>query len=139
MSRVLAVDWGERRIGLAVSDELRTLARPLPTLQVKTGQEGLAGVAAAVLAEGAVRVVLGRPLHMDGRSSALQVKVEAFAAALGRRLPGLDLVFWDERLTSVEAASLLKERGERVGRNKGRLDQVAAALLLQSYLDAGCP
>ncbi|MEW5763749.1 MAG: Holliday junction resolvase RuvX [Acidobacteriota bacterium] len=139
MSRILAVDWGERRIGLAVSDETRTLARPLPTLHVKGVREGQAGVAAQVVAQGAVRVVLGRPLHMDGRSSALEEKVTAFAAALARRLPSVDLVFWDERLTSVEAASMLRERGERVGRNKGRLDQVAAALLLQSYLDAGCP
>lgn len=137
--RILAVDYGKRRIGLAVSDETGTLARPLATLEVTDRRTAAEAVAEAVRREGAGAVVLGNPLHMDGRQSPMAEEVGLLARRLAALLPEVPVVLWDERLTSHEAQEILKERGERLRGRKGRLDQVAAAVLLQSYLDAGCP
>ncbi|MGC8762302.1 MAG: Holliday junction resolvase RuvX [Acidobacteriota bacterium] len=137
--RVLGVDYGKRRIGFAVSDETASLARPLETAEV-TGRRAAAEVVAETAKrEGARVVVLGDPRHMDGRESTLGEEIRLLARRIEALLPGVAVVLWDERLTSHEAAAILRERGERPEGRKGRLDQVAAAVLLQSYLDAGCP
>lgn len=137
--RILGVDYGKRRIGLAVSDETATLARPLATAEVAGRRAAAEVVAEAARREGARAVVLGDPRHMDGRESTLGGEVRLLARRIEALLPGVPVVLWDERLTSHEAEAILKERQERLRGRKGRLDQVAAAVLLQSYLDAGCP
>lgn len=137
--RVLGVDYGKRRIGFAVSDETASLARPLATAEVTGGRAAAEVVAETAKREGARVVVLGDPRHMDGRESALGEEIRLLARRIEALLPGVAVVLWDERLTSHEAAAILRERGERLEGRKGRLDQVAAAVLLQSYLDAGCP
>lgn len=138
--KILGVDYGRRRIGLAVSDETATLARPLATAEVSGQQKAAAeAVAEAARREGVRTVVLGDPRHMDGRESSLGAEVRLLARRIEALLPEVPVVLWDERLTSCEAEAILKERGERLRGRKGRLDQVAAAVLLQSYLDAGCP
>ncbi len=137
--RILGVDYGKRRIGLAVSDETATLARPLATAEVAGRRSAAEVVAEAARREGARAVVLGDPRHMDGRESPLGEEVRRLARRIEALLPGVPVVLWDERLTSHEAEAILKERQERLRGRKGRLDQLAAAVLLQSYLDAGCP
>ena len=135
MARVLAVDWGERRVGVAISDELRTLARPLPTLFVDSPRQAVDTLISLVLEHGAETVVVGHPVHMSGEESSSSRKARGLVQALAERLPGVRFVLWDERLSSRQAQEILRDRKERIRGKKGRLDQVAAAVLLQSYLD----
>ncbi len=137
MSRTMAIDWGKRRVGLAVSDETRTLARSLDTLEVESARDAVDRVARLAADHEVDTMVIGDPVHMSGRQSEGGREVRRFMAMLEQKLPDVRFVLWDERLTSHEAAAILRERGERrKGRSKGRLDQVAAAVLLQSFLDS---
>ncbi len=135
MARILAVDWGERRIGLAVSDPTGTIASGLETLQVRTPGEGSERVAALVAELEAEAVVVGLPLLLSGERGSAAQAAESFAAAL-RAACAVPVHTWDERLTSALAQRRMHERGERVGssRGKGRVDQGAAIVLLESWL-----
>ena len=138
--RVLAVDVGGRRIGLAISDISRTLARPLRTLTVRNASDGVDQVTAEIarlLAEddGLSTVVVGLPLHLDGAASEQTERVVAFIDALKMRI-SLPIVTVDERLTSHEAERLLAEGTRDWRERKARLDAVAAAVILQDYLEA---
>ncbi len=129
---VLGVDWGRRRVGVAVSDELGRMAHPLVTLEPKS----LAGLVRelAELARGraATTLVLGLPKHMNGSEGDSATAVRQLAKQLEEA--GLRVILWDERLTSWEAEGRLRQGGGGRG-DKGRVDRAAAALLLQAYLD----
>lgn len=129
----LGVDWGRRRVGVAVSDELGRMAHPLATLEPKS----LAGLVQSLVdlarERGAKAVVLGLPKHMNGSEGESAGAVRKFAAEL--EAAGLTVIFWDERLTSWEAEGRLREGGG-FQKAKGRVDRAAAALLLQAYLDS---
>ena len=131
--RILAVDWGERRIGLAVSDPTGVIASALPTLTVSGRDDALARVAAAAQACEAERIVVGLPLTMAGGRGEAALAAEAFAEALRRRLP-LTVDTYDERLTSALSQRRLHERGIKTGHAKGKVDAGAAVALLESYL-----
>jgi putative Holliday junction resolvase len=138
--RVLAVDVGKRRIGLAISDVSRTLARPLLTLTVRNARDGVNQVAAEIARlkeedDGLSTVVVGLPVRLDGTPNAQTPRVAAFIDALKARTP-VPILTADERLTSVEAESLLAERVRDWRQRKARLDAVAAAVILQDYLEA---
>lgn len=139
MGRVLAVDWGKRRVGLAISDETRTLARPLETLADESAGGLLARLEETVRENSVEIVVVGQPLHMSGKSSSSARSAERLARDLAGKVHGVRVVMWDERLTSREAAEILRGHGEKVRRASGRLDEVAATVLLQAYLDSGAP
>jgi putative Holliday junction resolvase len=133
--RVLGIDPGARRIGLALSDPEGQFASPLPAVVAHGADEIVRKLAAEVARCQAVRVVMGLPLRLDGS--------EGESARLARRLAerlqaetGLPVVLWDERLTSRAAQRTLNETGTRRSRRKQAVDSIAAALLLQSYLDA---
>ena len=132
MSRILAVDWGRRRIGLAVSDPTGTVVRPLPTLNVTTPADAVRGVTAAAEKEEASTVLLGLPLNMDGGEGASAREVRALGESLAAE--GLSVIYHDERMTTEAAREYLRSRGERRP-DKSRLDQVAALLLLENYLE----
>ena len=131
--RVLAVDWGERRIGLAVSDPTGVIATPLPTLRVRGREEAIAGVARMAAAQEAVRIVVGLPLLMSGERGRAAEAALAFAKSLAART-GLEVDTYDERLTSAMSQRRLRETGVRTGRAKEKVDQGAALVLLESYL-----
>jgi len=136
--RAMGVDLGRRRIGLAVSDPTGTLARPLGTLTIDSG-DGTDAVARAVgrLAsedDGLSVVVVGVPSRLDGSSTQRTEEARAFIAALGR-LTSIPIVGEDERLTSHEAEARLAELERDWTKRKRRLDAAAAAVILQSYLD----
>jgi putative Holliday junction resolvase len=138
--RVLAVDVGERRIGLAISDVSRTLARPLLTLTVRNADDGVDQVAAEIARlkeedDGLSTVVVGLPVRLDGTPNAQTPRVAAFVDALRACTP-VPILTADERLTSREAESLLAERVRDWRQRKARLDAVAAAIILQDYLEA---
>ena len=116
--RILGVDWGERRIGLAVSDPSGVIASPLPTLVVSGREEAIAGVAKAALEHEAERIVVGLPLLMSGEQGRAAEAALRFAKSLGERT-GLAVETYDERLTSALGERLLRESGTRRKRDKG--------------------
>jgi len=131
--RILAVDWGERRIGLAVSDPGGVIATGLPTLSVRSRAAALAGVAGAAAEHGVERIVVGLPLLLSGQPGQAAESALAFARSIGERT-GLPVETYDERLTTALAQRRLHEAGVRTGSAKSRLDQGAAVALLESYL-----
>ena len=140
MGRVLAVDWGLKRVGVALSDETRVIARPLPTLHVTSLQQAVAALIDLVRANDVCTLVIGLPIHMSGTEGESAQQARQMVEALKAKLPAMRFVLWDERLTSKEAGEILKSHKEKVrGNNKGRIDQVAAAVLLQSFLDSESP
>lgn len=141
MARIVGLDVGERRIGVAISDASCTLARPLRALRT-TGLDGdalelvvadLTRIAAEE--DGVGTIVVGLPRRLDGSASPMTTRVEKFGARLHARME-LPVIFQDERLTSREAESRLAVREKNWRARKERLDAAAAAIVLQDYLDA---
>jgi len=135
--RVLALDVGERRIGVAISDPSGTIARPLQTLARGSREEDFAAIAALVAEHGVGLVVVGRPLSLNGTEGPQARRVARYAEALTATLP-VPVTAWDERFTTVTAEEILRQtrRKKRRARDKGEVDAVAAAVILQSYLDS---
>ena len=133
--RYLALDVGAKRIGIAVSDELGLTAQPLMTLETRRNpRDDLRSIARLARRHNVAGIVIGNPLHLSGDQSPRAAKVQAFAAELGA-LTGLPIHLWDERLTSREAHQILYEAGHPRHLHKDVIDQVAATLILQSFLD----
>lgn len=133
MPRILAVDWGERRIGLALSDPLGILATGLPTLEIRGEAEAVARVADTIREVGAESVVVGLPLTLAGRKGDSAQAAERFARLIGEA-SGVPVALFDERLTSALAQRRLHETGARTRGRKGKLDQGAAVALLEGWL-----
>jgi putative holliday junction resolvase len=133
--RYLALDVGHRRIGVAVSDELGLTAQPVLTLERRSSRrEDLRSLARLCRRFGVAGIVVGNPVHLSGDPSSQSTKTQAFAAELGS-LAGLPIHLWDERLTSNEAHQILYEAGHARQAHRRVVDQVAATLILQSFLD----
>jgi putative Holliday junction resolvase len=132
-SRILALDYGTKRVGVALSDELGWTAQPLETFERRTLDRDVAHVASLVQAHSVREVVLGFPLQLDGREGPAIQAMRTFAEHLERGLP-VPLVLWDERLTTKAAEDLLIAANVSRKKRKGAVDRVAAAILLQSYL-----
>ena len=133
--RVAAIDLGKARVGIAVSDDLGLLAHPRPFLDGKSRKPLLAALVAMVRDEGIERFLLGLPLEMSGDEGPAARRVMAFAQELANAA-GVDIELVDERLTTVEAAQQLRQSGIRAREGKSLVDGVAAAVILQSWLDA---
>ncbi len=136
--RLLGVDTGAVRIGLSISDPDRKIAFPLATYTRQGRERDAAYFRALVKAEGIVGLVVGLPVHLSGKEGQEATEARAFAAWL-TQTTGLPARFWDERFTTVEAESALWAAGLTHKQRKARRDKVAAQMLLQAYLDAGCP
>jgi putative Holliday junction resolvase len=136
MKRALGIDHGDARIGLAISDDLGMLAHPLETIHVKEIADPVAHIAAIVSREKIGHIVLGLPRNMDGTYGPAAEKVRAFAEKLRAACAGCELKLWDERLTSVAAQRSLHEAGRNVKNSRQVIDQVAAQLILQGWLDS---
>ena len=134
MTRILGIDVGEARIGLAISDELGMLAHALETVQVKQGNP-LKRIAEIIQRDKIATVVIGLPRNMNGTYGPAAEKVREFTAKLQALTP-FTVKFWDERLTTVAAQKSLHEAGRNVKNSRGIIDQVAAQLILQGYLDS---
>ena len=133
--RYLGLDVGNRRIGVAVSDELGLMAQPVMTLERnRSRREDLRSLARLCRRFGVAGIVVGHPLHLSGEAGTQAAKTQAFAAELGE-LTGLPIHLWDERLTTREAHQVLYEAGRARQTHRKVVDQVAAALILQSFLD----
>jgi putative holliday junction resolvase len=133
--RYLGLDVGNRRIGVAVSDELGLTAQPVLTLERRRSKrEDLRSLARLARRFGVVGIVVGNPLSLSGVMTPQSAKTQVFAAELGE-LTGLPIHLWDERLTTHEAHQILYEAGHARQEHRRVVDQVAATLILQSFLD----
>ena len=132
MKPILAVDFGRARIGLAISDELRLLAHPLETIPAMS--DSLSRIAAIVHERNIDKVVVGIPRRMGGDMGPAAAEALEFVEKLRASLP-CEVITWDERLTTVAANRALREAGKKTRTTRGYIDQVAAQMILQSYLD----
>jgi len=136
--RILALDLGERRVGVALSDPDGIMAQPLVQLEPRGRRDLVAAVVRLVEEHGAGRVLAGIPLLPDGMRGEQARRAEAVVAALRESL-SVPVVEWDERFSTQEAEQALREAGVGPCRRRERLDKAAAAVILQAYLDAGAP
>ena len=135
--RLLAVDWGERRIGLALSDETQTLAQPLTTLTRRAGKRfPMAQLLEQVKKHNVVGIVVGLPLDQDGAEGDAAHAAGALADDIKGRVGDLEVAMWDERMTTARVLAAVREMGGSTRGRKADLDAMAAALLLQHYLDS---
>jgi len=137
-TRLLGVDYGSVRIGLAISDADRKIAFPLATYTRATRPTDAAYFVELVQREEIGGIVVGLPIHLSGREGQKAGEARAFGKWLAETT-GLPITFADERFTTVEAESALWDAGLTHRKRKSRRDRVAAQILLQAYLDAGCP
>jgi len=133
--RILALDLGKKRIGLAISDPLGITAQGLPNL-VRTNKRADLDALGQLARDRDVNLILmGNPINMKGAEGRQSAWVRDFAGAIEQRL-GLPVRFWDERLTSVEAGRVLRESGISIEKRAAAVDRLSAVILLQSYLDS---
>jgi putative holliday junction resolvase len=133
-SRLLGIDHGDSRTGLAISDELGSFAHPYRTLQ--SGARLLEEIRAIVEREKISGIVIGLPKNMDGTLGPSANKAKLFGEQLAQVVPSMKILFWDERLTTREAQRALHAAGKNTKQSKKMIDQVAAQILLQNYLDS---
>jgi len=134
--RALGVDLGDARIGLAVSDPLGQIAQPLETVQCVGPKKDVRRIVARAEELEVNVIVVGLPLLMSGEEGERALEAREFASQLERRLTGVRVEMWDERLTTVEAERTMISDGVRRRRRKTAVDPIAAALILQGYLDS---
>ena len=135
MSRILGVDYGERRIGLALSDPLGLIAKPLKVIDRKKTPDYLSEILETAKEKDVKRIVVGVPFTLKGEHSKQTDIVKNFIDELFT-LGKIQIIPIDERLSSVAAEMILREQGIKTGHEKGRVDETAAAIILQEYLDS---
>ena len=133
-TRLLGIDHGDSRIGLAISDELGSFAHPYRTLQ--SGARVMDEIRGIVERERISGIVIGLPKNMDGTIGPSAAKAKSFGEQLSQVIPATKILFWDERLTTREAQRVLHAAGKNTKQSKKMIDQVAAQIMLQNYLDS---
>ncbi len=132
--KIVGIDYGDRRIGVSFSDISGTLAGESFTINVTNPEKSMDELCDAIISRGAEEIVLGYPKHMNADIGDRAKKSEAIAELLRNRL-NIPVVLWDERCTTVDAHRILSETGNRGKKRRAKVDSVAAALILQNYLD----
>ncbi|MBN1621089.1 MAG: Holliday junction resolvase RuvX [Endomicrobiales bacterium] len=136
MSRILAIDYGKKRIGLALSDPLGITANPLSVLHRKSLSEDIKKIKSIIEEKEVGKVVLGLPLNMDGTPGILTEEIKSFAKKIEKEV-NIDVEFHDERLTTHEAENLLIEEANMSREKRKKIkDKIAACLILKSYLES---
>ena len=136
--RILALDPGSVRVGVAISDELRMMARPLEFIPAEPFPALVDRVKALIRDQQIELIVVGMPRNMDGTYGEAATKAREFVAAL-KDVIVVPIRTWDERLTTVSAAKALRSGGTKAANQRGKIDAAAAAVLLQGYLDSLAP
>jgi len=131
----MGLDVGDKKIGVAISDSLLLTAQGRPTIARKTLEFDLERLASLARDNEVTELVVGKPVHMDGRESPQSRKIRRFALRLSKTL-GLPVTFWDERLTSFAAEQHLEDLGLNWRKRREQVDKIAAMFILQSYLDS---
>jgi putative Holliday junction resolvase len=133
--RILALDLGKKRIGLALSDPLGITAQGLPTLERTNIRSDMDALAKLIADREVTEILMGQPLHMSGREGRQVEYTREFADRLADRT-GVPITYWDERWTTVAAQRVLKESGASTGKRSRAVDRLSAVILLSSYLDS---
>ncbi len=133
--RILGIDYGSRRIGVAICDELGMTAQGVATITRKNREADLGAIADLVRRYNVERIVIGYPLRLDGSEGIQCEKINRFTRRLKARL-SLPVTRWDETLSTCEAQELLRQGGVPLEKRRGIVDRVAASIILQGYLDA---
>jgi len=134
LGRVLGIDIGKKRIGLAMSDELRIIASPFEVHEIKSFEGSLSHITRVILDNNVSTVVIGLPINMDGSEGEAAMSAREFMAELKKRAE-FEGVFVDERLSSVEANNILEEAGVHWSKRKGIVDSLAAQIILQKFIN----
>jgi putative Holliday junction resolvase len=138
MTRILGLDFGSRRVGAAVSDPGHSIATPLEVYERRNPRLDETHYREVIAENDVDRIVLGLPLHTGGGESESSAQARRWGTWLGG-VTGLPVVFFDERYTSVDAEDVLRSAGIKLKNRRDKRDMLAARILLQNYLDAGCP
>ena len=134
MGRLLAIDYGEKRLGLAISDPNQIISKPLKTI-ILTDSQYIYNELEKIISDYEIqKLIIGLPLGMDGKNTQQTSKVEAFKEDLQNKI-SIPVILFDERLSSVSAKKSLISQGIKTGHNKSKIDQTAAAIFLQHFLD----
>ncbi|HDR04860.1 MAG TPA: Holliday junction resolvase RuvX [Candidatus Marinimicrobia bacterium] len=133
--RILAVDYGQRRVGLAMSDPLRIIATALPTLQIKKMADAVIHLKELCVKHDVEIILIGYPQGLSGNKTRQTLIVEEFAEAVKNEIDCM-VKFWDERYSSADAIQILVSQGIKTGHNKEKIDAMAARLILQDFLDS---
>jgi len=137
--RILGIDYGDRHVGLALSDALRMTAQPLDTFHLQARDEDNREYFRALVRNQSVsRIIVGLPLRMDGTPGSRVEKTRAFAAWL-EKTTGLPVEFWDERLTTQQALRSVQEQKIKIKDKRAAVNQIAAVIILQGYLESRRP
>jgi putative holliday junction resolvase len=131
--RILSIDYGERRTGLAITDELGITAQGLDTIIAASEEDAFTKVVEIVRKYGIGKILLGLPLNMNGTESEKSTKVRVFGEALERET-SLPVVYWDERMTTMQAKRVMAEMETKTFGNKHLVDRISATLMLQEYM-----
>ncbi len=131
---VLGIDFGSKRVGLAISDAEGEFAFPAGTLERRGGARDFEALAEVIAERGVEQIVLGLPLHMNGKAGPEADRVRSFAAELTQRT-GIPVDFMDERLTSAEAERVLRSTGGSGSKRRKKVDTIAASIILRTYLE----
>jgi len=132
--RIVALDYGKRRIGVAVTDALRMTAQPLTTLIVKDYEDAVGQIGQLVSKYDLEHIVLGLPLSLSGKSGKAVKEVKEFGSLLGERLH-VRVEYYDERLTSKQAERVMRDLGEKPSRDKKKVDSLSAVFILQGFME----
>lgn len=136
--RIMGLDYGDKTVGVAVSDDLLLTAQPLETVKrerVNKLRQTYARIEALIQQYDVEKIVVGLPKNMNNEEGIRCVKTREFAETLERRT-GLEIIFWDERLTTAAADAVLEEGGVSRQKRKAYIDKIAASMILQGYLDS---
>jgi putative holliday junction resolvase len=135
MGRIIAIDFGDRRIGIALSDPLQIIASPYDIIDRKITPDYLLELERIINEKAVTQIVVGIPLTMKNKDSQQTTKVREFIAELKLKF-SLPIHLTDERMSSISAQKILIEKGVKTGHNKGEIDKVAASIMLKEYLDS---
>lgn len=135
IKRILGIDWGEKRIGVAVSDPLFLTAQPLTTIQCSDFAGILEQLRLLIEEKNVEKIVIGLPKMLSGVEKEIAQNVLEFARNLRENLEHIEVITWDERFTTVQAEKILIEAGMRREKRKKKIDQLSATIMLQSYID----
>lgn len=134
--RIMGIDYGDKRVGIALSDPLGLMAQGLKTLPNKVYDKMLESIFQIIKEYDVNLIVLGLPKNMNGTLGERGIVTENFASDIKQRLNDIEIVFWDERLSTVEAHSFLNATNTRGDKRKSIIDTLSAQIILQSYLDS---
>ena len=135
MKRIIGIDYGEVRVGISLSDLTQTIAKPFRTISYKNLDDLLTQLKEIIIINEVDKLVVGVPYNMKGEDTKQTVKVKEFISFLESNL-SYDIALIDERLSSIEAEKTMHKMNIKTGHNKGKIDKIAASVILQEYLDS---